>query len=851
MKLIAKILGSIARFSAGNPKKIIIAAICATLVAAALASTIDISMKFNELLPKGIPALQKYKEGIRDFGRGQFVIVMIESPKGVPASRYKGFIKLYKDRLEKLSRTDVAKKDISKEKLERMAAHIRDHLMMIVDESDLVMANDRLSPEAMKKALKRYGFMKSSPLAGKVFDPLGLIALVEGLFMPSGSFTPDVSGEFFVTGDDSVAFFIIGTNESAGYTNYTNELVSNAENIEAKLVKRLGYSESSKNKYSVPPKVSLIGMHMIIRDDRRDLIKTVASTTIFSLVGIALLFLLFFSRGRTLVFAYIPMMIGVVWSFGCAKLTVGSLNVITVGLGAIIIGLGIDFPAYLLNAYYRRREEGAEFMEALTKTWSATGRSVFYGALTTSAAFFVMTLANFKAFSELGIIAGVGLLVTFFAVITILPALLSLWGRDYNGRAVRRYPDLLARFPLNHAKKAFVLCIALFIIFGFFAGQLKMISPVRMVAETFHSQDNDSIKALKRFSHQLGVMPVPILFITRGDDEESALESNDALMSLLKKYQNEGRVGYIDTLANWMPSKKREEALGKLLPKLDNLNPDNFKKNYIEATSDISGKWLTMHDGYGDAIAKFLASTSPVSWEDVANSGMESTIDQYLKKTPDGYRIATYAYLPSTSDYVTAKESLIADLSNEDMFRSGAVANPSEDEVIDSVQKMIQEEVFVIGLSMLVGIFIIVWMCLRSFRFAIVSLTPMLAGGVAVLGSYVLLFGSISSINLLWFPIYMGLAIDDAIHVGNNLKLYNGDLKSALSGCGGAIVLTSLTTMIGFGSFGLSPFPLLQQAGFFICLAMAWELLASLIFLPAFIRITGVDKIARLNKGQK
>ena len=843
MKIIANILGSIAKRSANNPKRVIIAAICITMGAAILASTIKVSMKFNELLPKGMPALQKYKEGIRDFGRGQFIIVMVESPEGVPVSRYKGFTKLYKKKLEALSKIDVSKKDISDEKLKKMASHVRKHLMMLVDESDLIRANERLSPEEIKEALSRYGFMGSSLLSNKVFDPLGLIALVEGTFMPSGSFAPDISGEFFVTNDGSTAFFVIGTNESAGYTDYTNELVKNADEVEAGLVKYFRYSKSSGDKYNLPPKVTWVGMHMIIRDDRNDLVETMITTIIFSLMGIAALFIFFFMRGRTLVFAYIPMMVGVVWSFGCAKLTVGSLNVITICIGAIIIGLGIDFPAYLLNSYYSRREKGAEFIDALVDTWSITGRSVFYGSLTTAAAFFAMIFADFKAFRELGIIAGVGLLTTFIAVVTILPALLSLWGRTYHGRAVRRYPEFLARLPLRHARKAFLVCICLFIVFGLSASQLKMVSPTRMVAETFHSNRNESIESLKLFSKQLGVMPVPILFITRGDDEESALESNDALMSLLKRYQNEGKLGYVDTLSSWLPSQKREKRLSEIIMNLNNLDPKTFKRSYREAISDISGKWLTMHKGYGDVIAKFLAARAPTSREDMVESGMEPTIDQYLKKTPDGYRVATYAYLPSDVDYVTAKEKLIEELAGEEMFKSGVVVNPSEDEVIDSVQKMIKSEVLVIGVAMLIGIFIIVWLCFRSFIFAATSLAPTIMGGVAVLGSYVLLFGSISSISLLWFPIYMGLAIDDAIHIGNSLKLSGGDLKSSLSGCGGAIALTSFTTMIGFGSFGLSPFPLLQQAGLFICLAMAWELLASLIFLPAFIKIVGIKRI--------
>jgi len=843
MKLISNILGSIAGYSANNPRKVIVLSIFITLSALLLASTIKISMRFQDVLPKDMAAIEEYKEGVRDFGRGQFIVVMIESPEGVRVSRYRGFIKRYKRELIASLGVGEAKKSISEKKLKRMVAYIGDHLMMLVDESDLVKANERLSPEAIRDSMSGYGFMQTSFMASKVFDPLGLIELVQGIFMPPGAFSPDISGNFFITEDNSTAFFIIGTTKSAGDTEYTDELVANAKEIETDLKKRFGYSELSEKKRDLPPRVTLVGSHMIIRDDRKDLVETIYSTIAFSLIGIALLFFLFFMRGRTLFFAYIPMLIGVIWSFACAKFFVGSLNIITVSIGAIIIGLGIDFPAHLLNDYYKKREDGTEFLDALVDTWKGVGRSVFYGMLTTSAAFFAMLASSLEVFRDLGIIAGIGLMVTFLAVIVILPALLSLWGDDFKGGSVRKYPNTLSGIPIGHAQKVLLICVLLFAFFGFFVNQLKLTSSVRMVAETVHSDRSDSIDSFKRFSKHLGVFPIPILFISRGVDEESALESNDELMSLLKRYQRDGRIGYVDTLSNWLPSEKREKKLREMLAGFDNLAPEIFKKNYTEAISDISGKWMTMHSAYGKAVERFLGSRSQASREEMIRYGMTKTISDYMKKTPDGYRIATYVYLPSGVDYIGSKEKLIDDLKGEEIFESGSVINPSEESVIESVQQVIWDEVIVIALAMLIAILFIVWICFRSITFAVISLIPMIVGGVAVLGSYALLFDSISSINLLWFPIYMGLSIDDAIHLGNNLKLSGGDLRVALNGCGGAIALTSFTTMIAFGSFLLSPIPLLQQAGLFISLAMAWELLASLIFLPSIIRIASINKI--------
>jgi predicted RND superfamily exporter protein len=83
----------------------------------------------------------------------------------------------------------------------------------------------------------------------------------------------------------------------------------------------------------------------------------------------------------------------------------------------------------------------------------------------------------------------------------------------------------------------------------------------------------------------------------------------------------------------------------------------------------------------------------------------------------------------------------------------------------------------------------------------------------------------------------VGLCLDDNIHIGNSLRHGSPSLQEILRNTGGAICFTSLTNMVGMGSMALAPIPLLKQAGIFVVLALAWELLASLFFLPALLRL--------------
>ncbi len=91
--------------------------------------------------------------------------------------------------------------------------------------------------------------------------------------------------------------------------------------------------------------------------------------------------------------------------------------------------------------------------------------------------------------------------------------------------------------------------------------------------------------------------------------------------------------------------------------------------------------------------------------------------------------------------------------------------------------------------------------------------------------------------NFLWLLLYLGMATDDALHLINQGREVGNDWKNALRRTGNAICFTSLTTIVSFGSMAFGPFPIMQQAGILIALAMGWELIASLWILPALLAL--------------
>ena len=92
----------------------------------------------------------------------------------------------------------------------------------------------------------------------------------------------------------------------------------------------------------------------------------------------------------------------------------------------ILFGLGIDYGIHTFARYVESRKAGLDSEPAMEKVICGTGSALATTAITTSAAFFTLTVMDFKGFSDLGFIAGVGMLFALVAMVMVLPALIVL-----------------------------------------------------------------------------------------------------------------------------------------------------------------------------------------------------------------------------------------------------------------------------------------------------------------------------------------------------------------------------------------------------------------------------------------
>jgi predicted RND superfamily exporter protein len=126
----------------------------------------------------------------------------------------------------------------------------------------------------------------------------------------------------------------------------------------------------------------------------------------------------------------------------------------------------------------------------------------------------------------------------------------------------------------------------------------------------------------------------------------------------------------------------------------------------------------------------------------------------------------------------------------------------------------------------------------RSMKLVLLSTLPLLSG-LALLSGLLVLFGQdFNFFNLIVIPMIVGIGIDDGVHIVHRYKV-EGFLKTplVLASTGKAVLLTSLTTIAGFGSMMITTYRGFISLGALLSFGVAACLLTTLLFLPSIICI--------------
>ncbi len=157
---------------------------------------------------------------------------------------------------------------------------------------------------------------------------------------------------------------------------------------------------------------------------------TVAQGAVVGLIGslalITIWLMLAVRSWRLIVPILGTLLVGLMLTLLFAAAAIGTLNLVSVGFGVLFVGIAVDFAIQFAVRYREARHNLADPAAALRQTAQRAGGAILIAALATAAGFLAFVPTAFKGVAELGLIAGVGMLIAFLCTLTFMPAAITL-----------------------------------------------------------------------------------------------------------------------------------------------------------------------------------------------------------------------------------------------------------------------------------------------------------------------------------------------------------------------------------------------------------------------------------------
>lgn len=602
---------------------------------------------------------------------------------------------------------------------------------------------------------------------------------------------------------------------------------------------------------------------------------SLASTV--SLIGIGILYLVFFRSVRRTLILLLTVMVGLTWTLGLLTLTVGHLSIISIFVASILIGLADDRVVYFLSRYEEERDLGRSFPEAIHRTLVHAGPGIVVAAGTNALAFYAMMLADFRGIQELGFIAGNGILLSLIVTLTFLPALLTLtegkkpwqqsmrrdtWlasGFAFLGEGVQclRWPVLLLAVGMS------LLCIFALptITFDYnllnlqASGTESVIWELRLIEHAGRSSwfaltTSPSLTETARKAAQFEALP--------------SVEKVETIASLVPERQEERRQlvqtlqpffadlpatlaapGAVDTAdlkrtlerisfkfqqanEDWDPQQKPAERemiavrglLAEVLGRLDRFSATEAATalQHLQQPlfQDFAEKWTLLREN--------LDPSGLITLADVPTQLRSRFV------SADGQKFLLQIY-PRKDIWDRAPlEEFISQLRQVDPDVTGSPIIGYES--IQAIKTGYVEGGLYAGMAIL----LVAFLTLGRVRATLLSMLPVLFGMLWTAGLMWFCNLKFNLANLVAVPITIGIGIESGIYLVRRSQEEEKEGSMLVGGSTGqSVALFSLSTMVGFGSLMVARHAGIFSMGLLLVLAVGSALLVSLAVLPLFL----------------
>jgi hypothetical protein len=525
------------------------------------------------------------------------------------------------------------------------------------------------------------------------------------------------------------------------------------------------------------------------------------------------LFLVFSFRSLAVIpFLLFPVGVGLLFSYAFVPWLTGGLNTITAFLLLVLFGVGVENPIHLMKRFQYElltKRPG----DALRETFSSTAPSVVVSGLTTAVPLFILTVSDFRGFSEFGLIAGVAVIVLMTTLLLIMPASLAL-GQRLGLIRPRHEAAAWGFVPPRWLSLLVALLVAVAGIvaakglrFDYDFTNLKAVVPESTAVKERH------VKVYPQSLTPSAVYVVP---------NERTL---DAFLHVLEEARHTpgSRIGRITSIRDFAPSAEAGAERRDLI---------------VQIQEQLSGRWVRRIED--PESRRWIDDIR--GWEPPAADPAERDLPAPLRRrfeARDGSGELIVGIYPNDM----TKSGLVYMAFTKELYGlalpPGVRGPVGETPLFAEILWIVLGEGPWLVLGTLLGIAALILLHSRSVRASAIIVLPLLSGVTLALGTMAVSGLKLNFFNVIVIPTLLGMGVDFGVHyyrrwqeLGRNLRETQQELLEPLT-------TVTVTTIMGYSGMVFASHPGLESIGIAACLGLVGNLLTYTMLVPGLLRLVG------------
>lgn len=857
-------LNKLSKFIQKHFKLVLIISGIFTLLSIFWISKLNLNMRMQDMLPQDQPHVVAYQNALDNFVGIDMVPIIIEGDEKniqayiehvskelkqaeyVDAVIYQGEQKF----LKKQGLLLIKQKDINAIKGMLLASSIKDFVKglnnnfekeYIEDQDTKKISKDRREMLAIFNTIEDFLNMLSS----KNLDKENIKTLAEEFL---------IGPKYILSSDRKMGLMFIKTPISMTDIDLLIPFINNIESI----------VKANQKQFDIS--AGLTGFLVLQRDEMKFTQRDMRRSFILSLVLITIIFLIGFRLFRYTILAVIPLVVGIIWAMGLTYVTIGALNAFTAMMGAILIGLGIDYAIHIIAIYTEERSKGMCVADSIDQVFKKSVKGIITGSVTTAIGFGMFTFSSFPAFQEFGITLGLGILCTLCASIFILPSLLMVFGKPEIKKIVK-FSAITKFYQYTVINRPLIPIIILAVLVVFALVRINDVSFTKNIKD-IEPKGLESLELNDKLIEKFDFTNDVTIGVTKTIEEARKLK--DAAEEL-------NTVGMVDTIADYIPPahemKARLNNLAQIKKQMPNISSNLYMQELKDELYRLEDNLIELSDlSYMGGEQKIVKRIDKLIESNLLLDTITAVEDnkQNLSFIQNNFIEHIHnIVLSANSSKPIGLDDLPQNIKDRYIGKDGSYLTniyPKADVWTNDFQPLFIREIKSLGKALtgasllsietmsiaakegkkilifvIIAIFIVLWIDFGSLKFALLGLSPMFFTLLLALGIMAWFDIKFDYVNIIALPIIIGIGVDDGIHFIHRYRLEQ-NLLTTMKSTGRGILLTSFTTIAAFGTMIFSQYQGFASFGKLLIMGIALSYILTIFLVGSLIRISETNK---------